>query len=85
MYGENTKTIAIPIYRVLPYPVILLRSSCAIVAGGGEPGDEAKKLVVVVLSVFMNCITMIHVHVACSSMHVHVQVLSTPANKNTYM
>ena len=22
MYGENTKTIAIPIYRVLPYPVI---------------------------------------------------------------
>ena len=23
MYGENTKTIAIPIYRVLPYPVIL--------------------------------------------------------------
>ena len=24
MYGENTKTIAIPIYRVLPYPVIPL-------------------------------------------------------------
>ena len=23
MYGENTNTIAIPIYRVLPYPVIL--------------------------------------------------------------
>ena len=23
MYGENTKTIAIPIYRVLPYPVII--------------------------------------------------------------
>ena len=22
MYGENTKTIAIPIYRVLPYPVM---------------------------------------------------------------
>ena len=22
MYGENTKAIAIPIYRVLPYPVI---------------------------------------------------------------
>ena len=22
MYGENTNTIAIPIYRVLPYPVI---------------------------------------------------------------
>ena len=22
MYGENTKTIAIPIYRVLPYPMI---------------------------------------------------------------
>ena len=22
MYGENTKTIAIPIYRILPYPVI---------------------------------------------------------------
>ena len=22
MYGENTKTIAIPLYRVLPYPVI---------------------------------------------------------------
>ena len=24
MYGENTNTIAIPIYRVLLYPVILL-------------------------------------------------------------
>ena len=24
MYGENTKTIAIPIYRVLPYPVIII-------------------------------------------------------------
>ena len=24
MYGENTKTIAIPIYRVLPYPVIVI-------------------------------------------------------------
>ena len=22
MYGENTKTIAIPIYRVLPYPAL---------------------------------------------------------------
>ena len=27
MYGENTKTIAIPIYRVLPYPVISLTLS----------------------------------------------------------
>ena len=24
MYGENTNTIAIPIYRVLPYPVIAI-------------------------------------------------------------
>ena len=28
MYGENTKTIAIPIYRVLPYPVIHACSIC---------------------------------------------------------
>ena len=30
MYGENTKTIAIPIYRVLPYPVIMegTQSAC---------------------------------------------------------
>ena len=27
MYGENTKTIAIPIYRVLPYPVIHIHNS----------------------------------------------------------
>ena len=27
MYGENTKTIAIPIYRVLPYPVMIRMGS----------------------------------------------------------
>ena len=27
MYGENTKTIAIPIYRILPYPVMYCTSS----------------------------------------------------------
>ena len=29
MYGENTKTIAIPIYKVLPYLVMLYRTSSA--------------------------------------------------------
>ena len=32
MYGENTNTMAIPIYRVLPYPVIYspyLVSACS--------------------------------------------------------
>ena len=28
MYGENTNTMAIPIYRVLPYPVIHVHVHC---------------------------------------------------------
>ena len=28
MYGENTNTIAIPIYRVLPYPVMFSDVHC---------------------------------------------------------
>ena len=30
MYGENTKTIVIPIYRVLPYPVIIVSKNVAL-------------------------------------------------------
>ena len=35
MYGENTKTIAIPIYKVLPYPVII----CYFYIDEPESGD----------------------------------------------
>ena len=41
MYGENTKTIAIPIYRVLPYPVIVVyETSGQFVTSFGRCGHE---------------------------------------------